>query len=99
MRWAAFGLDSTFSSPALDSMLGLIQNRRQTYKCALARFVFSLETGMPKLCYGRVDFLGSGEHAMNELRLEYERLMLIQTTLSLEEASTLASELAQKKRL
>jgi hypothetical protein len=80
-------------------MLGLLQNRRQTYKCVLARFVFSLETGIRKLCYGRVDFLRTGEHALNDLRLEYERLMLIQTTLSLEEASTLASELAQEKRL
>jgi hypothetical protein len=80
-------------------MLGILQDRRLTYKCALARFVFSLETGIPKLCYGRLDFLGTGERLLSDLRLEYEKLMLIQTTLSLEDASTLASELAQEKRL
>jgi len=92
-------LNSTFRSPALDDMLGILRNRRQTYKCALARFVFSLETGIPKLCYGRLDFLGTGDHPLNDLRLEYENLMLIQTTLSLEDASRLASELAREKRL
>jgi hypothetical protein len=54
---------------------------------------------MHKLCYGRVDFLGSGGNALNDLRLQYEELMLIRKTMSLEEASTFASELDQAKLL
>ena len=80
-------------------MLGLLQARRQTYKRALGRFAFSLESGAYKLCFGRIDFLGSREDAITDVRHEYVKLVLMRTTSSLEEASTVASELVQEKRL
>jgi hypothetical protein len=93
------GLSNTFRSLALENMLSLLQVRQQSYKHALARFAFSLESGTCKLCFGRFDFLGSREDATNDARYEYGKLVLIRRTLSLEEASTLASELVQEKRL
>ena len=92
-------MSNTFRSPALENMLALLEDRRHTYKRALARFAFSLESGAYKLCFGRLDFLRSREDAINDVRYEYGKLVLMRTTLSLEEACTVASELVQEKRL
>ncbi len=74
----------------LDRTIAIIESRKEMYNEALVAFALEKdEDGTHKFCYGLVTYLPSTSDKPNQFHYEYEKLVIVKQTMSIEDSINL----------